>query len=178
MKKRLLLLVASLVVMIFVTGCSSKEADEIIAVNNDFKEKVDDPISDLMDEFEEKSLDIDLGNISEDELRSYIEDELEPEIETLKSYVDDYEVPSTEDAKRLFDEMVAYSKLNFEGMDKSVQMIKGLLDDLILEDDLIEITEDLEELGAAIDEKITTIEEMQEEFEKEHNIEFDEETEE
>lgn len=173
MKKRLLILI-SLVVMILVAGCSSKESEEIIDVNNDFKENVDDPIGDVMDKLEEKSFALDRGEISEDELNSYIEDELKPEIDDLKSYVDEYEAPSTEDAKRLFDEMVAYSNLNFEGVDKSVQMIKDLLDDVVSETDLIEINEELEEIGVAINEKISKIEEMQEEFEEEYNIEFDE----
>ncbi len=173
MKKRLLILI-SIVVMILVAGCSSKESEEIIDVNNDFKENVDNPIGDMMDKLEEKSFALDRGEISEDELNSYIEDELKPEIDDLKSYVDEYEAPSTEDAKRLFDEMVAYSNLNFEGVDKSVQMIKDLLDDLLLESDLIEINEELEEIGVAINEKISKIEEMQDEFEEEYNIEFDE----
>ena len=160
MKKRLLILI-SIVVMILVAGCSSKESEEIIDVNNDFKENVDNPIGDMMDKLEEKSFALDRGEISEDELNSYIEDELKPEIDDLKSYVDEYEAPSTEDAKRLFDEMVAYSNLNFEGVDKSVQMIKDLLDDLLLESDLIEINEELEEIGVAINEKISKIEEMQ-----------------
>lgn len=165
-------------IILFLAGCSEKEADEIIEVNNDFKEYVDDPVGELMDELEQKSFEVDNGEMDPNQLMSFIEDELEPRVDEMKSYVEDYDEPSTDDAKELYSEMKEYSNLSFESVDSTVELIKGILDDSVSETDIYYMDKKIEEILAQANQKLEKIEELQIEYGKEYNLEFNEDTEE
>src|SRR5699024_10947450 len=110
MKKKTYLLFSLILMLVIVAGCSSKEADEIVDVHNDFYEA---------------SNQIDIEDPNMDEFISFMEDDMSSSIDELKTYVEDYDEPSTDEAKNYYNEITDSFDIIFEGLDKSIEMTIG-----------------------------------------------------
>lgn len=159
--------------LVIVAGCSSKEADEIVDVHNDFYENVAQPMEDIGDKFDEASMQIDIEDPNMDEFISFMEDDMSSSIDELKTYVEDYDEPSTDEAKNYYNEITDSFDIIFEGLDKSIEMTIGAAEESLSETELMDLMTDIEELEVKADEKQKKLEEMREDYVEEYDIEFE-----
>lgn len=159
--------------LVIVAGCSSKEADEIVDVHNDFYENVAQPMEDIGNEFDEASMQIDIEDPNMDEFISFMEDDMSSSIDELKTYVEDYDEPSTDEAKNYYNEITDSFDIIFEGLDKSIEMTIGAAEESLSETELMDLMTDIEELEVKADEKQKKLEEMREDYVEEYDIEFE-----
>src|SRR5699024_4073225 len=99
MKKKINLIFIALIMTALIAGCSSKIEDELVTLQNDMKENVGDSMADVADEFEQKGIDVENGDISPDEFLTYYDEEVQPVINEKRNYIADYEAPSTDEVK-------------------------------------------------------------------------------
>lgn len=173
MKKKTYLLFSLILMLVIVAGCSSKEADEIVDVHNDFYENVAQPMEDIGDKFDEASMQIDIEDPNMDEFISFMEDDMSSSIDELKTYVEDYDEPSTDEAKNYYNEITDSFDIIFEGLDKSIEMTIGAAEESLSETELMDLMTDIEELEVKADEKQKKLEEMREDYVEEYDIEFE-----
>src|SRR5699024_2908649 len=173
MKKKTYLLFSLILMLVFVAGCSSKEADEIVDVHNDFYENVAQPMEDIGNKFDEASMQIDIEDPNMDEFISFMEDDMSSSIDELKTYVEDYDEPSTDEAKNYYNEITDSFDIIFEGLDKSIEMTIGAAEESLSETELMDLMTDIEELEVKADEKQKKLEEMREDYVEEYDIEFE-----
>lgn len=173
MKKKTYLLFSLILMLVIVAGCSSKEADEIVDVHNDFYENVAQPMEDIGNEFDEASMQIDIEDPNMDEFISFMEDDMSSSIDELKTYVEDYDEPSTDEAKNYYNEITDSFDIIFEGLDKSIEMTIGAAEESLSETELMDLMTDIEELEVKADEKQKKLEEMREDYVEEYDIEFE-----
>ena len=173
MKKKTYLLFSLILILVIVAGCSSKEADEIVDVHNDFYENVAQPMEDIGNEFDEASMQIDIEDPNMDEFISFMEDDMSSSIDELKTYVEDYDEPSTDEAKNYYNEITDSFDIIFEGLDKSIEMTIGAAEESLSETELMDLMTDIEELEVKADEKQKKLEEMREDYVEEYDIEFE-----
>lgn len=173
MKKKTYLLFNLILMLVIVAGCSSKEADEIVDVHNDFYENVAQPMEDIGNEFDEASMQIDIEDPDMDEFISFMEDDMSSSIDELKTYVEDYDEPSTDEAKNYYNEITDSFDIIFEGLDKSIEMTIGAAEESLSETELMDLMTDIEELEVKADEKQKKLEEMREDYVEEYDIEFE-----
>ena len=173
MKKKTYLLFSLILTLVIVSGCSSKEADEIVEVHNDFNENVAEPMEDLGEKFDEASMQIETGETEMDKFVSFMEDDIGSSIDELKAYVDDYDEPSTDEAKNYYNELTESFNLVFEGLDKSIEMTVGAVEGSMSETELMDIMTELEDLEVKANEKQNKLEEMREDYMEEYDIEFE-----
>lgn len=173
MKKKTYLLFSLVLILVVVAGCSSKEADEIVDVHNDFYENVAQPMEDIGDKFDEASMQIDIEDPDMDEFISFMEDDMSSSIDELKTYVEDYDEPSTDEAKNYYNEITDSFDVIFEGLDKSIEMTIGAAEESLSETELMDLMTDIEELEVKADEKQKKLEEMREDYVEEYDIEFE-----
>lgn len=173
MKKKTYLLFSLILMLVIVAGCSSKEADEIVDVHNDFYENVAQPMEDIGNEFDEASMQIDIEDPDMDEFISFMEDDMSSSIDELKTYVEDYDEPSTDEAKNYYNEITDSFDIIFEGLDKSIEMTIGAAEESLSETELMDLMTDIEELEVKADEKQKKLEEMREDYVEEYDIEFE-----
>ena len=173
MKKKTYLLFSLILILVIVAGCSSKEADEIVDVHNDFYENVAQPMEDIGNKFDEASMQIDIEDPNMDEFISFMEDDMSSSIDELKTYVEDYDEPSTDEAKNYYNEITDSFDIIFEGLDKSIEMTIGAAEESLSETELMDLMTDIEELEVKADEKQKKLEEMREDYVEEYDIEFE-----
>lgn len=173
MKKKTYLLFSLILMLVIVAGCSSKEADEIVDVHNDFYENVAQPMEDIGNKFDEASMQIDIEDPNMDEFISFMEDDMSSSIDELKTYVEDYDEPSTDEAKNYYNEITDSFDIIFEGLDKSIEMTIGAAEESLSETELMDLMTDIEELEVKADEKQKKLEEMREDYVEEYDIEFE-----
>lgn len=173
MKKKTLLLFSMLLLIIVVAGCSSKEADEIVDVHNDFNENIAEPMEDIGAKFDEASMQVEMDEPDMDEFISFMEDDIGSSIDELKAYVEDYDEPSTDEAKNYYNELTETFDLIFEGLDKSIELTIAATEDSMSEAELIDLMEELEDLEIKADKKQYKLEELREDYIDEYDLEFE-----
>src|SRR5690625_4190252 len=74
-KKKIMMIIIIILMKVLIAGYSSKIEDELVTLQNDMKENVGDSIADDADEFEQKGIDVENGDISPDEFLTYYDEE-------------------------------------------------------------------------------------------------------
>src|SRR5699024_5651193 len=87
MKQKTYLLFSLILILVIVAGCSSKEANEIVDVHNDFYENVAQPMEDLGEKFDEATMQIQTNEPDMDKFVSVMEDDIDSSLDELKTYV-------------------------------------------------------------------------------------------
>lgn len=173
MKQKAYFLFSLVLILVVVAGCSSKEADEIVDVHNDFNENVAVPMEELGDKFDEATMQIEMDEPDMDEFISFMEDDIGSSIDELKTYVEDYDEPSTDEAKNYYNELTDAFSLIFEGLDKSIELTIGAAEESISETELMDLMTELEDLEVKADEKQKKLDEMRDEYMEEYDLEFE-----
>lgn len=155
-------------------GCSSKVEDELTTLQNDMKDNVGDPMFDIADEFEQKGMDVENGDITPEEFLVYYDEDVQPAIDEKRKYINDYETPTTDEAKDYFAVLSDGMNLALDVIEESATLMVALLDDTVSEEEFFELGENIDQLIDELDAKDEEITVMQNDLEKEYNIEFEE----
>src|SRR5699024_2685717 len=173
MKRNITILVSLLAMIVIFAGCSSKIEDELITVQTDMKDNVADSMTGVADDFEQKGMEVENGDISPEEFIDFYEAEVQPVIDEKRQYLADYEAPSTDEAKEYYTVLTDGMNLALDVIEDSANLMVGLLDDSMSEEEFFELGEELESVVDELDKKDEEITKMQSDLEDEYNIEFE-----
>lgn len=173
MRKKLILVFTALLMVVLIAGCSSKIEDELVTLQNDMKENVGDSMADVADEFEQKGIEVENGDISPDEFLTYYDEEVQPVIDEKRKYIADYEAPTTDEAKEYHAVLTDGMILALDVIEDSAGLMIALLDDSISEEDFFEKGDELEQVVDELEAKDEEILSLQKELEDQYNVEFE-----
>lgn len=172
-KKKIFLLLISFVMAMFIAGCSSNEADEIVHVHNDFNQHISDPMKKLTADLEERAMAVESGEIEREEFLSYLEDEVKPTLNNMKTYTDGYGSPSSDEAKRYYDKLSDTLDFSIEGIKLSGDLTAGAIDGSISKKEYFKKNEKFKEMGKEMDKKVEELANIRNKYEKKYDIEFE-----
>src|SRR5699024_7434609 len=171
-KKWVLIFTVIFMVALF-AGCSSSTEDELVTLQNDMKDNIGEPLADIEEEFDQKSGEVDSGELTPDDFVTYYDEEVQPAIDEMRQYIDDYDEPTTEDAKEYYTVLTDGLNLALDMLDKFAEFMTVLVDESASEDDIFEIGSDIDEILEELNQKDEEIQTLREELEEEYDIEFE-----
>ena len=172
-KKWVFMFTAIFMIALF-AGCSSSAEDELVTLQNDMKDNIGEPLSDIEEEFDQKSGEVDSGGLTPDDFVTYYDEEVQPAIDEMRQYIDDYDEPTTEDAKEYYTVLTDGLYLALDMLDKFAEFMTVLVDESASEDDIFEIGSEIDQLIEGLDEKDKELQKLKKKLEEEYDIEFEE----
>src|SRR5699024_3830789 len=127
-KKNVFLVLISFVMAMFIAGCSSSEADELVNVHNDFNQHISDPMKKLTADLEERAMAVESGDMKREEFLSYLEDEVKPTLNHMKTYTEEYKSPSSAEAKKYYNKLSDTLDFSIDGIKLSGDLTAGTID--------------------------------------------------
>lgn len=135
-----LFMFSSLVLLIFLTACSSKEADEVLDYHNDLVDVVN-PLMDQLDELYDQ-----MSTVQTDEELLDIYGDMIPITEEMQAFFDSHDLEH-DIAKEYHEIRTKASTMLSEAIAFDYELVQQILDDELSEDEIIEAADQSESMN-------------------------------
>jgi hypothetical protein len=172
MKKKVLFIFSALFFTAVLAGCSASPKEELEEFHSDVKDNVAEPIFEVSEEIEGKAMEFESGDISEDELITYFEEDLQSVIDEKRDYLQDYPEPGTEEGQEYYAALTDGMNMTLDILEKTSELVVSMVDGDF--DAMMTLGEEVDQMTGEMEEKGNRIEDLQEQYEEEFDAEFEE----
>lgn len=171
MKKKVLFFISALFISAALVGCGASAQEELEAFHNDVRDNVAEPVFGMADEIDEKLAEFETGSLSGEEVAMYFEEDLQAAIDDGRDHLAGISEPGTEEAQEYYEALTDGMNHAFDVLEKVSELMIAMVDGDF--DALAALGEEIDQLERDMEDKNARIEELQEQYEEEFDMEFE-----